>query len=567
VEMNRLVILRIILLISIVILLGTAVTISRDYQDSWILEGLEIPFLLFIVTFALTFFSEKKESWLVAMAILGRIVFLLIPNLKYVWFQGLEIDQSQQYSLASYVVATGRISTNPLFTPYTVAPLFHILLSIFSIVLNVPLANSMKYVPILFSPMYPLLTYAIVKKMGFLQKNNILKYALFLSSIPITPGAYVITGTMFGIVLAFILLFLLIAILQKSDRRYWLVCIIFVIALAVAHSLTSIIITGIFLLILALQGVPYFRLKSYLRTPAILTIAIISLAWLMFPAYSTLEIIVHILFINVPTGTTPTSEYIPSTFFQLVRAAPLAAVQTSLVYYGADLFLLILTLAGLVITVRLRKKLNNASSFLTLFLELVFAIMIVGIFIKAGPTRALAFEELLFPIFCGITIFYLGNRRKWVRPLLFISITVLATLELYGCQPLVSPANIIYTGLPANIPIGYVNEVNSVYQRQVISFALSHVVIGTIACDSVTFDQIAGEANYSFISSHVINYYPIDTPKPELEYNLFIIHLPGKAGVLAEKANVRAPSLILQTIYNSSVLYSNGESFILAHRR
>jgi hypothetical protein len=57
---------RLLLITTIAVLLCNAAAISRDYQDSWILEGLEIPFLLFVVAFALTFFSEKKESLLIA---------------------------------------------------------------------------------------------------------------------------------------------------------------------------------------------------------------------------------------------------------------------------------------------------------------------------------------------------------------------------------------------------------------------------------------------------------------------------------------------------------------------
>jgi hypothetical protein len=547
-----------------VILIGNALAISRDYQDSWILEGLEIPFLVFVVIFSLTFSSEKKESSLIGLAILGRIVFLLIPNLKYTWFQGVYIDQSMQYSLASYVINTGRISTSSLFTPYVVAPLFHLLLSIFSIFLNVPVVDSMKYIPVLLSSMYPLLVYGILKRMKLAQRSNILKLTLFLSSIPIATGAYTVTGTMFGILLALIILFLLVTILEKSDPKYWLVCVIFVIALALAHSVTSVILTGILLLILALQRIPHFRPKYHFRTSTILAIALISLAWLMFPAYSTLETIVSIFSVSVPTGKTPPSEYIPSTFFQLARAEPLAAALTFLVYYGADFFLLILALAGLIIMFRIRKNLNNASSFLMFFGGLVFVIMIIGVFIKAGPTRALSIEELLFPIFCGIAVFYLGNKRKLLRPLLIILIMVLATLQLYGCQPLIPSANIIYTGLPSNVPIGYVNQVNSIYQRQVVNFALSHFAVGVIACDSVTYNQISGVASSSFLLSHVTNYYPIDTQQPQQEYDLLIIHVPGKAGILAEKADVRSPDLILQTIYNSSVVYTNGESFILA---
>ena len=57
------------LIIVIIILLCNVVIVSKDYQDSWILEGLEISFALFMATYSLTFFSEKKVSWMVSLAI------------------------------------------------------------------------------------------------------------------------------------------------------------------------------------------------------------------------------------------------------------------------------------------------------------------------------------------------------------------------------------------------------------------------------------------------------------------------------------------------------------------
>jgi hypothetical protein len=558
---------RLLLIVTIAVLLYNAAAISRDYQDSWILEGLEIPFLLFVVAFSLTFFSEKRVSLLVVIAVVGRIVFLLIPNLKYVWFQGVYTDQHTQYSLASHVVATGRISTSVssgTSSFYTASPLFHVLFSIFSIILNVPVMASMKYVPVLFSPIYPLLTYAILKKMELVQKNMILKYALFLSSVPIYPGNYVVIGTTFGIFLAFIALFLLVSMLQKNDRRYLLVCAIFTFALAATHTVTSVILTAFLLLIPGLQRISYFRPKSYLRASVALIVASISLAWLMFPGYSTLGEITRELFIAVPTGTTPSSEYIPSTFFQLANVNMLAAAKTFLAYYGADLFLLILTFAVIVGTLKIRKRLNNAGNFLLLFGGLALVIIGGGVLLKLGATRTLTFERLLFPIFSGIAVFYIGKKRKWIRPIIFVSIILLATLELYGCQPLIPSANVLYKDLPASVPIGYVNEVNSVYQRQVVDFALNHVV-GVIASDAITYNQIVGVTEYNFRVTHVINYYPIDKGQPPQEYDLFIIHVPGKSGILGEKAEVRTPDLILQTVYNSSIVYTNGESFILAH--
>jgi hypothetical protein len=243
-----------------------------------------------------------------------------------------------------------------------------------------------------------------------------------------------------------------------------------------------------------------------------------------------------------------------------------------MVYYGADLFLLILTFAGLVSMLKIGKKSNDAGKFLLLFSGLALILILIGTFLKLGPTRALSFEELLFPIFSGIAVFCISKKRLWIRPIIFASIMLLATLQLYGCQPLIPSANVVHKDLPASIPIGYVNEVNSVYQRQVVNFVLNHVV-GRIASDALTGNQILSVAEYNLRTikynssiAHLMRYYPIDKSEPPQQYDVFIIHLPGKSGILEEKVKNRTPNLILQTIYNSGIVYTNGESFVLSNQ-
>lgn len=553
--------LKIALLIAIVTILGNAAAVSRDYGDSWILEGLEIPFLLFVIAYAVTFFSERRMSWMVVLAIIGRTVFLLIPNLKYVWFQGTAIDQLAQYALANHVYNEGYICATAS-SVYTASPLMHLFFSIFSIILNIPVVDSMKYFPVLSSPIYPLLTYSIVKKIQFWEGTTILKCALFISSIPFTLEQYVVTGSLFGILLAFLFLFNLIMIFRENDRRYWFVCTILIFALAAAHSVTSTILPTILLTILVFQRVPYFRPKSYLRASVAMTAASISGAWLMFQADHALRAISNTIFVAMPSGTTPGSEYITSTFFELVHVDIFGAVKAFLVYYGADLFLLLLTLVGLVIALKMRKRLNDTAKFILLFGGLTLIIILIGSFIKLGAVRTLHFARLLYPIFSGIAAFYISKKRPWILPITISLIMLLATLELYPCQPLIPSANVVYKDLPMNVPIGYVTQVNSIYQRQVVNFAYYHVV-GRIAGDSMTRGQIVGLTGYNFSATHLIEYYPLDKRKPTQDYDFFIIHIPGKSGTLGEKAKVRTPSLIFEAIYNSSIVYTNGESYIL----
>ena len=565
---------KLLLAIAIVVLLSDALAISRDYQDGWILEGLEIPFALFVITYALAFFSERRTSWIVTLAIIGRTVFLLIPNLKYVWFQGVFIDQHLQYALANHVCNEGHILTQQTVGPlYSTTPLMHLSFSIFSLILNVPVVDSMKYLPVLWSPIYPLLTYVIVKKMEFSQGNTILKYALFISSIPFT--GLTVAGSLFGTLLAFLILSTLVLILracarkilQENDRGYWVICPIFVFALAAAHSVTSVILTASLLAITILQRILRFPPRSYLRVSTVSAVASISGAWLMFRASTMLREVIRQIFIHVPSGTTPTSEYIQPAFYEHARANILSAVRSFSVYYGVDALFLLLTFVGLIILLRMRKQLNSATNFLFLFGWLVLLLVIIGYSMKLGATRSLHLLGLLYPVFSSILVLHIyknSRARTLMRLVVLLSIIVLATIKFYRCQPLIPSANVLYKELPPEVPVGYVNVVNSIYQRQMINFAENHVD-GRIAAVPPTTNQIVGLTEMNFSATNLVRYNPLDKSQPKQEYDYFLIHRPGKSGYPSMEARLRTPSLIPEVIYNSSIIYTNGESYILAN--
>jgi hypothetical protein len=549
----------------ITVLLGNAVAISRDYQDSWILEGLEIPFAIFVVTYALAFFSEKKIPAMVFLAVIGRLTFLLIPNLKYVWFHGTAVDQHMQYGLANHIYNEGYIATSPNvfhIIVYGRAPLIHLAIAIFSIVLNIPIVDSFKYLPVFLSPLFPLLTYVIMKNLEFLQGKTALKYALFISSVPLEAEKYIVTGSQFGVLLSFLILGSLVIFFQKNDRRQLSIFIFLIFVLAAAHSSSSVILTAFLLVVMLLQKISYFRLKSYLKVPELLTATLICIAWLAFQANFTFRYVVHLAFIGAPTGATPGTEQIPVRFFELAHIDILAATKTFLVYYGADVFLLLLTLAGLIILLKKFKQLDNTSKFLFLMCGVALLYMPIGYLAKVGPFRALHFASILFPIFTGIFISHRCERKRWLTAVMLLLIVLFATLTLYKCQPLIPSANILQEDLPASEPIAYVNNVNSIYQRQMIEFARNYVR-GRIASDLVTEMQIRGLTEFHFSFAHVTGYYPLDESEVERRYDCFLIHLPGVSGRLYEQVETRTRNLILEAIYNSSTIYTNGESYIL----
>jgi hypothetical protein len=567
--MNLSSILKILLLITIVILLCNAVAVSRDYQDSWILEGLETPFVLFVVAYTLAFFSGKKVPAMVALAVVARCIFLLIPNLKYVWFQGTAIDQQTQYALANNIIKEGHIATQGPFgvLVYGGTPLIQLSLSIFSIVLNVSPVDSMKFLPVLLSPIYPLGTYVIVKACKFSKDQNIMKYALFISSVPISIESYVITGSQFGVLLAFLTLTSLLVLLRKNDRRYWLVFIFFIFGLTVTHTVSSLLLTVFLVAAIAIQRIPLSRVKSSLGVPAILAATLICTAWLMFPAKSTFETVVRFGFAGLRGGTT---ESIPPRFFELVRVNALGAFDTLLATNGAELFLLLLASTGLIILLRMWKHIGKASRSLLLIGAVIFLSMPIGVPLQIDVFRIVFFASALFPIFASAIFFkYERKRRMWLRRVVFSSIILMtiffATLELYGCQPLMPSASVLSKGLPADQPIGYVTSVNSIYQRQMIEFVQRNVA-GGIACDATTANQIVGLTDFNFSATYLLYYYPLDKKQTAQEYHCFLIHLPGVSGPFENPAETRRRDLILEVIDNSSSIYTNGESFMLLNK-
>ena len=559
--LNRAGITKICLIATCIVIIVSTLTISRDYQDSWILEGIEIPYLLFVGALSAAFLSENRPSVLVILAILSLFTFLLIPNLKYVWFQGGWIDQHNQYALANNVLDTGHVApaSNAPDVAYVGTPLFHVVFSVLSIVLGAPLLISFKYLPVLFSSIYPLSTYMLLKRLSFL-KSKAAKYVLFVSAVPINPGRYTVTGGMFGSVITFLALAALVATFEENDRRYWSIFILLVSALAASHSVTSIILCVCVLGIVLCQRV---RPNLGLRTSTVLALISISLAWLTLPAYRTLNMITRQLFVGVPQGLTPGSEHIPPRFFTLAQVNVFEAIKTWLVFYGADSALLILICISIVVALRMLKRSDTVLRFLVAFAGITLALLPIGIVLGLGPVRLLYFTRILFPIFFGIFVLAFIKQKVWIHALIVLTLIALATVELYACQPLIPSANVISNELPSNEPIVYVNAVNTIYQRQMISFARIHIV-GLIACDSTTANQIVGLTDLNFSSLQLLRYYPLQSDQRELEYAFFLIHLPGIAGPFDNPAEFRTTDIILGAVNNSNVVYTNGESLVLS---
>ena len=578
-------ILKLILIVELIVLLGNAVAISRDYQDSWILEGLEIPFVAFMITYAAYVFIENKISWLIAFTLMVRSVIALLPNLKYDWFLGTAIDQNSHYRLVLDIYNGGHVPEPIPGVMYAGTPNMHLFFATYSIVTNVPVLYTFKYLPVLSWLVYPLIIYLIMRKSLPIKKNpSILKYAVFISAIPVrATRSYIVVGTLFGVLLAFLVITQFVNVLQTNSRKYLIIALVCSFALVGTHSYSSIMLMIGFLITYLAYNINYIKNKfkifeaRALNITSITFLIVLNALWLSYVATdlftgSFANIITTymnaIMGVNV-TGFPTTG--IRSRFFELNFLDKLRIIFLN---YGGDIGLLFLMLIGILILVK-KFRSSKSLTFLSFYIVSLWLFNIVQITLAGAQAglfefdRILAHTLLMSPIFFGISLYYIQKRTRNSKLIMFIILLLmmLATVELYRCQPLVPPASAI--GFPSNEPIVYVNSVNSVYQRFMINYAERYCGEGMlIASDAVTKNQIIGLTSSNFSSSHLIWYNPfsrlLDESIPKMEYDYFLIHLPGKSGAFYEKVEIRTKNLILEAINNSNILYTNSESYILA---
>ncbi len=561
-------VLRFVLIAEIVVLLCSAIAASRDYQDSWVLEGLEVPFAVFMITYTISFLFEKNAKWLVLFAVICRITILLIPNLKYVWFLGRSLDQHVQYSLAGHVFNEGYVGTfeSETYQFYSNTPLLHLSFAIFSIVTETPLVFSYKLFPVLWSILYPLLTYFIVRCMKLPKEQNLLKYALFISSIPVAgTSSYIITGGLFGVLLSFLILSQMAKLLQNDDRRHLIVLFALSFALVSAHSFSSLQLVLLIVPSLILLGFLNIRMNF---SRGISTALILSnLGWLTIVAPSSLKMMIDSAINSIlkvsATGT------VPLRFLELARIDIFEGLKMATLTYGANILTMFLTMLGLVFVVKMRKR-PKQLVFISVFIAITWLFLTVGLTLGVGAyyyRRMFDWPLMVYPPIIGLLLSKL-EKRRYVVVLLF-SLIFLATITVYDYQPLVPTANVLSADLPKDEPLVYEVQVNSIYQRQMIEYVEKYVR-GPIACDAVTRNQIYGLTRYNFSETYLTWFYPfsrlIDESMPEVRYEYFLTHLPGKSGAFQEEAEIRTRALILGALYNSTfnIVYSNSESYVLA---
>jgi len=536
---------------------------------------LEIPFAALAITYVIYIFAEKDIKRLLFFSLLFRSAWLIIPQIKYPWFQGVAVDQHIHYRLAEDIYDSGFIPSGRL---YSGTPLMHVFLAAYSLTTGLQVVDSFKYLPILWWGAYPLLVYMLMKKSKLGKDNpSILKYAVVVACIPAKVTlSYVVVSTLFGAFLVFLLLYQIVSILKTNASQYWLLGIICSLALVSAHtySSTTLLFVLSFVFLFSTFVIKSFRLRL-LRVTFLMFLVVLNLAWLLYQAPvlfgSAREVILTFLHSIQGLRTGPAVTGFKPRFFELDI---LSVVRTLAVFHGADLFFLFLMMIGVVFWAR---KLRSSSPFRFLWLYVVFAWVyyFIQLLFGRGYTEIVEYNRIiehtlsLSPIFAGLVLYHLEKKARSLMPaIVAISLLmVLAPIQLYPCQPIIPPRTVGEGILSSVEPLVDVGMVNSVYQRSLIRYAEKHIEKGFIASELATAYQAIGLSNHNFSEAHIMHYYPfsrlIDNATKKREYDYFLIHFAGKAGVIMQPAEIRTTTLIKSAILNSSVTYNNGESYIL----
>ncbi|MFX0133295.1 MAG: hypothetical protein ACFFDN_06605, partial [Candidatus Hodarchaeota archaeon] len=394
----------------------------------------------------------------------------------------------------------------------------------------------------------------------------------------------VLTGYLFGTLMLLLFITIYYLLVNTNNIKYYLLFLITSFTLVFIHSYTSFIIMIFFIISYLLCKIEYvekiFKMRKYIKIKLMFVIIMLEI---LYSSYIKINLtktgwgilqqwiasINQLIYVRrTYAGTAQLSKFIQLSLINKIKIL--------LVNYGGDLFLLFFTFIGIII-ILMKFKETKYYNFISMFILFLWAFFITQLIMTSGKTalfeynRVIYYSSIFSPIIFGIFLYYIHKKfNSYKLSLIILSIFILfASIELYGYQPLIPFSNEVRKGLPSDEYIVYIGVVNSIYQRNVITFAEEYIKAGIIVSDRISFNQFLGLTNQNFSNNHLLRYYPFtilyDNSTKKVKYDYVIIHLPGRSGKLEVKPEIGTKKFILNATIRTSILYSNTESFILTY--
>jgi hypothetical protein len=550
---------------------------QRGYQDSWILQDIFVPTILYVLTFSVVAVLLDNNKLIALICASFLVVLNAIPNLKYDFFYGT-FDSVGHYGYIRDLVSLGHVASTGYYAPsYQDFPGMHIFIGSLSIISGVSINVAIKLVTSMIVGIIPLMTYLATNRVF---EPRIQRFIIIASGLP-TFASYTLTGTDFALPLYFCITCLILrSLFTENKRDYTIVLLILVFGLLFSHAMTTLylisFLVGAVLLLKLLSIKEKWVMKNYRKT-SILVIGILMILIVSFAARLTFESgTILETFIDAIKSFLGHKALgiVPSTFLKVPLSAKLVFVV--LTYIMDAVIALMGCLGVIVLFVKLRHKNREIyEKFYTFLLCIMTAILALLAFQFLSGFSGIEYERLidyaivLSPFLVGLFLWHLNyhfGRYRFGSALVFLvlfSSILVSLIQFYPFQPIVPTANVLSQNLPANEYILDYRSVNTVYQERMILFAESFSPNSAIvASDTVTRWQIYGFANDTFISRVEYNS-PLQVSN--LNWNLFLLHYDGKAGSLNEPVANRTSERLteLKDALGNDVVYDNGESFII----
>lgn len=253
-------------------------------------------------------------------------------------------------------------------------------------------------------------------------------------------------------------------------------------------------------------------------------------------------------------------------------------------FHIKDFMLIVMGLTGFIIFVRKKMKFSNVETrtlrYLIFICSAVFSLLFLQLILKFGTLeywRLFEYASLLVLFFAGIALFYIRNRlnstiikKTAFSALIFLLISV-SLIQNFKYQPLTPSSRVLSPELPEGEYIYDFRMVNTIYKISMITFAEWHYPYSSnekkprIASDVNTRWQIYGLTNESFYENHIY-FSPLSDRDYYNKWDLFLLHYGERSGSLYEKAEYRTRDRVEKIRLSESVIYDNGEAFILARK-
>ena len=554
---------------------------QRNYQDAWILDGIVVPTAIFIFFFlvAETFVRDNKKVVILAASLLAAMN--LVPGLKYQLFSGV-FDAPAHFRFTDQIVSLGSIPENErLSTNYGSNPGMHIFMACVSIVSGIFVNDVFRFIIPALSGLVPFIVYFITREV---LDNTTQRYVVLASSFPIAMR-YIAYGTSLAIIPYFLLIaiFIRLVFTRMNKTAFWLLFVTLSFNIIASHTITAlfvcIVLAGMLIILKSSEIVrnkPLGQVRAaQLISPCFFHAVLLFSWWLSMSSFNLNRLVdmIRQVLISDPLRTP-----VPTRFYNIPL---LSRLQVLLAKHSRDAVVVMLTLFGLFVFLgKLRRnEVSGKAKAFYMFLTVLLVNFALFLFFEFASGfgsieyyRFIVYALPLCVFLVGLSLWRLDNFLKIVfvkpriRKLIFASLLFalvsLSWIQFYHYQPLVPRSNVLSPDLPNNEYIFYYGIVNTIYQKDMISFAEKHSYNSSIASDEVTRYQTRGFSSPSFFSRHVF-FSPLE--REDLKWDLFLLHTL-RAGHLNEKAEYRTREIIERVrLEAGNVIYDNGESFIISH--